>query len=97
MSAMCLSVSFCISSSARRSSFSDTSCFFSASLSVLDRVAPQVAHRDARVLGLVLHHLDQFLAALLGQRGHRHADRVAAGRGVEAQVGLADAPSRSSR
>src|SRR5579871_5755895 len=36
-------------------------------LQVVDRVAPQVAHRDAGVLGLVLDHLDQLLAPLLGE------------------------------
>ena len=90
ISAMCRSVSFCISSCARRSSFSEISFFFSASFSCVDGVAPQVAHRDARVLGLVLHHLDQLLAPLLGEQRHRHAHGFAAGRRIEAEVGLAD-------
>ena len=60
---------------ARRSSSSATSLLFSSSFRCVDRVAAHVAHRDLGVLAFVLHDLDQLLAALLGQRRHRHADR----------------------
>ena len=103
ISAMCRSVSFCTSSCARRSSSSDDLLLLEQLLQVLVGVAAQVAHGDPRVLGLVLHHLGQLLAALFGQRRHRHADQVALRRRVQAQVGLADrlldrlAPSSSPR
>jgi hypothetical protein len=44
-------------------------------------VAPQVADRDARVLGFVVHDLGELLAPLLGEQRHRHADRLARRRG----------------
>src|SRR5438477_10725732 len=46
-------------------------------LHVGDRVAADVAHRDLRVLALVLHDLRHLAPALLGERRHRHADHVA--------------------
>src|SRR2546421_11401058 len=46
-------------------------------LHVRHRVAADVAHRDLRVLALVLHDLRELLAPLLGERGHRHANDVA--------------------
>src|ERR1700694_334275 len=36
-----------------------------------DGVALDIAHGNARRLGFLVHHLDQFLAPLLGQRRHR--------------------------
>jgi hypothetical protein len=54
------------------------------------RVAAQVAHRDPRVLGGVAHDFRQVAAPLFGQRRHRHAQQVALGRRIEAEVGLAD-------
>ena len=54
------------------------------------RVAADVAHGDARVLGLVADDLDELLAPLLGQRRHRNADDVAGGRRIQAEVGVAD-------
>src|ERR1043166_1617419 len=59
-------------------------------LELVDRVAARVAHRYAGVLRLVAHHLDEVLAALLGERRHRHPHRLALRRGIEPEVGVAD-------
>jgi hypothetical protein len=41
------------------------------------------SHRDARVLGLVAHDLDEIAPPLFGERRHRHPDQVAGGRRIE--------------
>src|SRR4051794_23759498 len=46
-------------------------------LGVLVGIAAHVAHGHLGVLTLVAHDLGQLLAALLGQRRHRHAQQVA--------------------
>ena len=46
--------------------------------------------RDAGLLGVFVRHLRQFDAALLRQLGDRHADELAVGRRVEAEVGGLD-------
>src|SRR5689334_8797962 len=53
-------------------------------------VAAHVAHGDARLLGIFMRDLDQLLAPLLGQWRYRHADGLALGHRVEAEIGLAD-------
>src|SRR5690606_35012835 len=59
-------------------------------LEVLVSVTAKVADCDLGRLALVAHDLDQFLAALLGERGHRHTDQVALGGRVESQIAVAD-------
>src|SRR2546430_14400532 len=46
--------------------------------------------RDASLLGKLVDHLDQLLAALLGERGDGDADDIAVVGGREAQVGSED-------
>src|SRR5438132_6554566 len=59
-------------------------------LGVLVGVAADVAHRHLAVLAFVADDLGELLAALFGERGHRHAQQVALRRRVEPEVGLAD-------
>src|SRR5688572_8403542 len=59
-------------------------------LQVLIGVAAQVAHRYFGLFALVTHDLGELLAALLGQRRHRHAQQVALRGRVEAEVALAN-------
>src|SRR5438128_2171259 len=42
-------------------------------LEMRDRVAANVAYRNARILGFFMYDLDQLLAPLLGKRRHRYA------------------------
>src|SRR5258707_4650679 len=53
-------------------------------------VAAGVAHRDLGIFALVLDHLDQIAAALLGERGHRYPDHVPLRSRIQAKIGLAD-------
>src|SRR6476660_8335046 len=59
-------------------------------LEVLLGGTPQVAHRNAAVLGLGLGDLDVLLAALLGELGEHAADETAVVGRVDPEVGLAD-------
>ena len=59
-------------------------------LDLAQRVGPRVADGDAPFLGQLVHHLDQFLAPLLGQRRQRHPDDVALRGGIEAEVAVAN-------
>src|SRR5579864_2548060 len=55
---------------------------------VVDLVATDVAHRDARLLGLAMDDLDQVLAALLGELRDRDADQLSVVARVEPEVTL---------
>src|SRR3954452_25010403 len=59
-------------------------------LQQVDAVAPDVADRDARLLGVFVRDLDHLLAALLVHLGDAQPDCLALGQGVEAEVGVAD-------
>jgi len=63
---------------------------FQQVFAVVVGVAADIAHRHAGVFGLALDHLGQVAAAFFGQRRHRHADHVAIGGRVQAQVGVTD-------
>src|SRR5690606_34881490 len=52
-------------------------------LQVLVGVAPQVADGDLGLLAFMPDDLDELAPALLGERRHRHADEVAAGRRIQ--------------
>src|SRR5215471_14884127 len=52
-------------------------------LQVRNRIAPDVAHGDPRVLGFLVHDLHQLLATLLGERRHWDADHVSGGRRID--------------
>src|SRR3989442_225530 len=53
-------------------------------------VAADVADRDLRRFGLLVHDLRELLAALFGERRHRDADHVAGRRRIESEVRIAD-------
>src|SRR5580704_5295777 len=55
---------------------------------VVDLVATDVAHRDARLLGLAMDHLDEVLAALLGELRDCDPDHLAVVARVEPEVTL---------
>src|SRR5215212_11911416 len=59
-------------------------------LEVVDHVAADVPHGDPSVLCDRARHLDELLAALLGQLRDRQADDLAVVRGVQAKVGFLD-------
>ena len=86
----CSWVIFSSSFSARSSSSAEISPSFSDGLEVLARVAAEVAHGDAAVLGHVLDDLDVLLAALLGERREVEPDDRAVVARVDAEVAVAD-------
>ncbi len=51
------------------------------------RVAAHMAHRDARVLGIFVRDLDEFLAALGVEFGDAQADHLPFGRRGKAEIG----------
>ena len=53
-------------------------------------VAAHVAYGDARILGIAVRDLGQFLAALFVEFGQRNAQVGAVDDRVEAEIGLAD-------
>src|SRR3954454_960910 len=57
---------------------------------VVHDVAADVADLDAAVLGDVVRHLDELLAALLGERGDRQPDEVPVVGRVEPEIRVAD-------
>ena len=59
-------------------------------LQMLVRVAANVAHGDLGRLGFLVHDFGQLLAALLGQRRHRHANQFARRCGIEPEVRIAN-------
>jgi hypothetical protein len=90
ISAMVRSVSFWMSSVRRRSSSSVISLSLSSFLpcSLPSRRRLRIGHLG--ILAQALDDLGEILAALLGERGHRHADDLARGGRVQAQVRFAD-------
>src|ERR1700743_1552641 len=63
---------------------------FADAVQLLHRLAPDVAHRDLRVLAFALGLLDQLAAALLSQLRHGHPDQGAVVGGIHSQLGIAD-------
>ncbi len=96
ISATYLSVSFWISSSPRCSSSCETSFSLSISFTSFITSRRTLRTRDARVLGVVTHHLGHVAAPLLGERRHRNADHRAGGHRRQPEIGLHGSPSRSA-
>src|SRR5436190_8002810 len=61
-------------------------------LEVVDRVAADVAHCDAPLLGHPAHDLDELLAALLRELRDRQPNQLAVVRGRQAEVGFLNRP-----
>src|SRR3990172_1286007 len=59
-------------------------------LDLLQGLAPDVPYRDPRILGHLLHHLDEVLAPLLGQVGDGNAHHLPVVRGVQSQAARLD-------
>ena len=84
------SVSFWISSCAAALVILRDQFFLEHFLEVGQRIAAHVADADARILGILAHHLGDVAAPLLGQRRQRDADHRAGGVRGQAQVRLVD-------
>ena len=56
----------------------------------VEAIAADVAHRDARLLSILVRNLDQFLAPLGRQIGDRNSKKRAFDNGIETEVRLAD-------